>query len=432
MWNSYWSGRTRRELPQVNYNESSEEEENFDSPLQSPNRPVNTRQGSPVELAVPHLNDNVDEELEQVSQALSNVGHSHVFRGTRPVPGARPEPEGGNQTNEPPPELVEEEVVEGYVVGGGDNPKDDAGDDGSDGDEGGANMVDPVNVDEENGQDGEKAADTARAIKLEFDPSDIRFWFSQLEDEMTMASVKSQWLKKTVLQRNLPVKQKEDVKAYLTLQKAEAGDQIYLDIKTELIRIYAPKPADSYRKALTRTMTGLPSQLGYQIINDICKKPSKLNGCCCAGAALALWSIQLPISVRTHISQKEFTKDTYKSVFQDADKVFLASKQVAVSAIQVAAASLDETLPAFSEQNQPAPEIAALAKKAKGSGGGGNNGGGKKNKPPKKSNRGQKHSSVPEDQADKMCDRHFRHGAGAWYCLTPSSCPWKNKCSPKQ
>ena len=111
-----------------------------------------------------------------------------------------------------------------------------------------------------------------------------------------------------------------------------------------------------------------------------------------------------------------------------------------MSAIQVAAASLDETLPAFSQQNQPAPEIAALAKKAnKGSGGGGNNGGGgsnngggKNKKPPKKFNRGQKHSSVPEDKAEKMCDRHFRHGAGAWYCLAPSSCPWKDKCSPKQ
>ena len=77
MWNSYWSGRSRRELPQVNYNESSEEEE-FGSPIQSPTRPVNTRQGSPVELAVPHLNDNVDEELEQVSRVLSNVGRSHT------------------------------------------------------------------------------------------------------------------------------------------------------------------------------------------------------------------------------------------------------------------------------------------------------------------------------------------------------------------
>ena len=99
MWNNYWSGRSRRNVPEVNYNESSEEEDDFGSPLQSPTRPVNTRQGSPVELAVPTLNDNVDEELEAVSQQLLNVGHTHTFRGTRPL-GARPEPEGDEITDQ--------------------------------------------------------------------------------------------------------------------------------------------------------------------------------------------------------------------------------------------------------------------------------------------------------------------------------------------
>ena len=45
-----------------------------------------------------------------------------------------------------------------------------------------------------------------------------------------MASVKSQWLKRTILQRNLPTKQKEDVKALLTLSKTLGGDDIYLKI----------------------------------------------------------------------------------------------------------------------------------------------------------------------------------------------------------
>ena len=45
--------------------------------------------------------------------------------------------------------------------------------------------------------------------------------------------------------------------------------------------------------------------------------------------------------------------------------------------------------------------------------------------------RGKKHSSVPEDKADKMCDRHYRHGGDAWYCLAPSSCPWKDRCKPR-
>ena len=70
---------------------------------------------------------------------------------------------------------------------------------------------------EENGQDGAKASELGRQIKVEFSATDISFWFAELEAEMTMASIKSQWMKKTVLQRNLPTKQKEDVKSLLTL-----------------------------------------------------------------------------------------------------------------------------------------------------------------------------------------------------------------------
>ena len=167
-----------------------------------------------------------------------------------------------------------------------------------------------VDFDAEDKVDGDKAQEQARHIKIEFSPNDIKFWFAQLEDEMLMASIGSQWLKKSVLQRNLPIKQKEDVKGFLTLTKTEAGNHIYLDIKKELIRIYAPKPSDSYRRALTRTMAGLPSQLGYQIVDDVCRKPQKLVGCCCAGAALALWTLQLPVNVRAHISNSVFNADT--------------------------------------------------------------------------------------------------------------------------
>ena len=229
-------------------------------------------------------------------------------------------------------------------------------------------MPDTVNFDMENVADGDKAQEHARSIRVEFDPSDVRFWFQQLEGEMLMASVKSQWLKKTILQRNLPNKQKEDVKSYLTLERADAGNHIYFDMKSELIRIYAQKPQDTYAKALTRTMTGLPSQLGYQIINDICKKPKKLDGCCCAAATLAIWSLQLPVSIRAHISDKEFTKETHKAVFEAADKVFMSARQVNVAAAAVAAVAaappgLDETQSAFEAQNQP--QVAAVGKPPK-------------------------------------------------------------------
>ena len=302
-----------------------------------------------------------------------------------------------------------------------------------------------VNFDAENKDDGEKAAESARHIKVEFDPHNIRFWFSELEGEMTMAGVGKQWLKKTILQRNLPAKVKEDVMSYLSLPQDQADDTIYLTIKNELLRIYAPKPQDNYLKALSRTMTGLPSQLGKQIINDICRKSTKLEGCCCAQAALAIWSNALPVNIRAHISNMDFTKETYKGIFEAADSIYLSTKQVNVAAM-AAAANPDETLPAFDPQNQP--QVAAVAsrggKKNKGRGGQrggssnrgsgsgrGGGGGNSSNRGGGARARGPKHSSIPDSQADKMCDRHYVHGEDAWYCVKPLSCPWKDKVTPR-
>ena len=80
MWG--W-GRPRRDLPAVNYAESEEEDSDkedinlpdnaFSSPLQSPARPVVTRAASPVILAHPTLNDNVDEVLEEVQYKLHDI-----------------------------------------------------------------------------------------------------------------------------------------------------------------------------------------------------------------------------------------------------------------------------------------------------------------------------------------------------------------------
>ena len=433
-------------MPQVNYRDESSEDD-FDSPLQSPTRPPPTRAGSPVKLAVPTLNDNVDEELEAVSRTLNNVGHTHTFRGTRPETRDRPEPEGVEADHpeqalphESDPDLGEEVVEEGHVVGVGVNLKV-----GAENEEpelaaaaaavAAANMPDqPVDYDRANTENGDRAQDHARSVKVEFNATDIRFWFSELEAEMLTANIGKQWLKKTVLQRNLPTRQKEDVKALLTLTETQAGPDIYFKIKNELIRIYAPKPKDSYCKALTRTMVGLPSQLGNQIVDDVCKKPVKLDGCCCAAAVEALWHLQLPVHIRAHVSNMEFSKATFKQVFEAADKVFLSAKQVQVAAVATPQA-MDETLPAFFAENQP--QVAAVSKgQGKGQGGGKGNKGNKGNKGQggqgqnkgqgqgQARSRGKRHSSNPPDSC---CDRHYVHGDQAFFCLKPLSCPWVSK-----
>ena len=176
MWNSYWASRPRRNLPEVNYRDSSEDEDDFDSPLVSPSGPRPTREGSPVELAIPTLGDNVDEELEAVSQVLRNVGHSHTFRGTTPHPGTRSDPDGVDQPEVGAGVEDEVEVVEGLVVQEAEQ----------------ADCADPdnmpnqaVNFEDEAGEDGAKAIDYTRTLKIEYDPQNVKFWFIQLETEMS-------------------------------------------------------------------------------------------------------------------------------------------------------------------------------------------------------------------------------------------------------
>ena len=165
-------------------------------------------------------------------------------------------------------------------------------------------------------------------------------------------------------------------------------------------------------------------------MDDVCKKATKLNGCCCAAAVEALWQLQLPVNIRAHVSNMTFDHTTFKEVFEAADKVFLSSKQVSVAALQVAAVDLNETQAAFNPENQP--QIAAMAKnkppkknkKNKNAGGGG--GGQPQTKP-----RGQKHDSVPDNLAEKLCAFHHKHGVEAWYCVAPLTCPWKSKSAPR-
>ena len=89
-----WGGKPSRNLPTVDYNEDSSSDEEL--PFVSPKRPSVTRAGSPTLLAVPQLCDNVDEDLEQVSKTLKNIGHTKLFR---------------------PSNSEDEEVIEGHIVG---------------------------------------------------------------------------------------------------------------------------------------------------------------------------------------------------------------------------------------------------------------------------------------------------------------------------
>ena len=132
-------------------------------------------------------------------------------------------------------------------------------------DEAVANMAD---FDVENGTDGEKAIAQLNTVQCPFDRGDIEYWFSELEMQLSLIEVKSQWLKRLALQRFLPVEIRHEVKDLLILGKTEAGTDIYKKLKTELVDLFGSKPEDAYMRAKNRVMTGLPSQLGKAVLND--------------------------------------------------------------------------------------------------------------------------------------------------------------------
>ena len=266
-------GRPSRNLPTVDYTEDSSDE---DLPFVSPKRPSVTRAGSPPLLAVPQLGDNVDEELEQVSQTLRNIGHTKLFRQS----------------------TTEEEFVEGHIVGFPDNKSVKAGPP--------APAVIMVDFDQQNEDDSATAMDNLRSIQCPFNKGDIEFWFSQLEDQLTLIGVKKQWTKKIALVRFLPPEIQNEVKSLLKLGQTAAGDDIYFRIKTKLLKMFGPKPEDAYLIAKNLVLTGKPSQLGHQLVEKLCPAEIKLTGCHCDRIVWGLFREKIPIVVRNHLADMPF------------------------------------------------------------------------------------------------------------------------------
>ena len=179
-----------------------------------------------------------------------------------------------------------------------------------------------ADFDQENGTDGEKALEKMSQIQCPFNVSDLDFWFVELEGQLELIEIKSQWSKRMALQKLLPLKIKEEVKSLLRITKTRSGNDIYFRLKQELLDLFGKKPEDDYIQAKNRVLSGKPSQLGKKLIDDICPGDVKLQGCHCAKTVWAMFRGQLPVVIRNHISEMTFSKDTYKAVFAKADLVW--------------------------------------------------------------------------------------------------------------
>ena len=293
-----------------------------------------------------------------------------------------------------------------------------------------------VNYDQENAEDAEGAINNARDVKLPFNKASIELWFSLIESKMQFAGLHKQWSKRQVLIQLIPPEHHNDFKKYLIMQETAAGATAYYDLKKAILKRFGPKKAEGFDKAITRVMTGTPSQLGNQILSDICPSPTPLQNCHCADIVLGIWRRSLPSVVRNAIADMDFEAATFEAVFDKADAVWASN-------------AANSTVVATMEAKE-AGATAVAAVSGRGGGRGGNRGGrggrggnssgtgrgGGQNRNQGNNqgsgasgrSRGPRH---PDNPPSNACGVHWKFGKGAWHCADRHNCPWRDFENPK-
>ena len=140
---------------------------------------------------------------------------------------------------------VDEEIVDQQPPQGADTSENISDD---------SNETAMTEFDAENGTDNDKAMDKLGSVKVPFTKEDIEYWFVELEGQLEVIGVKSQWLKRIALQQFLPPDIRVEIKSLLMVTKANSGDDIYKRMKTELIDLFGQKPEDAYMRAKNRVL----------------------------------------------------------------------------------------------------------------------------------------------------------------------------------
>ena len=110
----------------------------------------------------------------------------------------------------------------------------------------------------------------AATIKATWTPDDLDFFFTNLETDMEFVGVKSQYLKRQCLKKNLPESVVLEFKGLLRLNKANAGQTPYKTLKDALLLQYGQKKEDAFEFASGLTLTSSPSALCKRIADTMC------------------------------------------------------------------------------------------------------------------------------------------------------------------
>ena len=240
---------------------------------------------------------------------------------------------------------------------------------------------------------------------------------------------------------------------YFCKPKDKADANIYKLCKNRLMEVYGPKPEEDYKRATSIVLTGLPSEAAKEIRAAMCDKNPPLTDCCCAKAVGAMWRDLLPPTVKAAVASMNLQTD-FDTTIKHADQVFNSLKPTVAQPVALvapskppkakataAAADLDTSAdaPALDQMAHLTQEIAAFNKNFKAAkkqqqqrGGGASGGQGKRKGGAGRPQRARSETPHPDGPPENACDIHWRFGRSAYYCLTPSTCPWAMyKSAPK-
>ena len=326
---------------------------------------------------------------------------------------------------------------------------------------------DAAHADDESEHAMEKAVN---ALKNKvWNEQDLAFYFSQVEIKMKSAGVKSNFTKLQVLSTILPQKVEDTIKNLLKKQESEFTNKDgYLQAKKKIIRIFGPHESADFERAFNRVLTGKPSQLANDLIDDLCDK--ELKNCCCLKTVGGLWRRAMPSSVRQAVAHYDFTRQNLENILQVADDVYTSSRPASAQVAAIAAPVQTTATPpqdppevlnqAFSQafslppehiaattqiaQQAVAAQIAAIYQTGRGRGRGrGGRGSGRGNN---RGGRGGATGSAPPYSATNprhrtprhpdlppfgVCKRHWQFGKSSFTCLEPYTCEWKKFIQPK-
>merc|ERR1712102_110279 len=97
--------------------------------------------------------------------------------------------------------------------------------------------------------DGADSLGKLSQVKVPWDPEDVEYWFTELELQIELFSIKSQWVKRVILANNLPENVRSQLKDILKVQKSQLNENnklIYKILKAKVLKLFGKKIGQNF------------------------------------------------------------------------------------------------------------------------------------------------------------------------------------------